>query len=57
MPTAQAHESIIHHQHPHVERSSAWENAFLMGSALLLFWVLWSARKLLLKEPHGFSKK
>ncbi len=55
MQAAQAHPSLIHHNHPHTERFFSWEDAFLMMALLALAWVL----KPLFsrgKKPHGLER-
>lgn len=56
MQEAQAHPSLVHHQHPHSTLSFSWEDGVLL---LALFTLLWLMKPIRMKgkKLHGLGRQ
>lgn len=55
MQQAQAHPSIVHHQHPHDSRVFSWEDGVLLLALLTLLWLMKPLR-IKGKKLHGLER-
>ena len=56
MPEAQAHPSLVHHQHPHESRVFSWEDGVLLLALLTLLW-LTKPLRIKGKKLHGLERQ
>lgn len=56
MQEAQAHPSIVHHQHPHESHLFSWEDGILLLALLTLLWVMKPIR-IKGKKLHGLERR